>query len=141
LNNRIAATTERPPRPAATPPNSGGELFEPLPMNRFRPNIVVSGSDAYAEDDWNKIRIGETIFRGTKPSERCVITTVDQAKGEFDGKEPLKTLATYRMAKDVMPERVDSLGLTPNAVIFGQNLIAETNGQVINVGDEVEVMS
>jgi uncharacterized protein len=130
LNDRIAESQTHAGRLPA---------FRPLPMNRFRPNIVVNGSDAYAEDNWSKIRIGETIFRGTKPSERCVITTVNQAKGEFAGKEPLKTLATYRLAKQVMPERLDSLGVTPNAVLFGQNLIAETIGSEIRVGDNLKV--
>jgi len=117
-----------------------GMLAAPVPMNRFRPNIVVSGSAAFEEDSWDKIRVGEALFRGTKPCERCVITTVEQQKGEFDGKEPLKTLATYRLAKTVMPDRVDSLGVPPNAVLFGQNLIAETPGATINVGNSVEVI-
>ena len=112
----------------------------PLPMNRFRPNIVVSGSAAYAEDDWQNIRVGEAEFRSTKPCERCVIPTVDQSTGEFTGKEPLKTLASYRMARDVMPERYDSLGVAPTAVLFGQNLIAESIGSTIRVGDEVKIL-
>ena len=109
-------------------------------MNRFRPNIVVSGATAYAEDDWKKIRVGEAEFRSTKPCERCVMTTVDQAKGEFTGKEPLKTFASYRMAKDVTPERYESLGVGPNAVLFGQNLIAEAPGATIKIGDRVEII-
>lgn len=112
----------------------------PLPMNRFRPNIVISGSKSFAEDDWQTIRIGDAIFRTTKPCERCVITTVDQSKGEFTGKEPLKTLASYRMARDVMPGRLESLGINENAVIFGQNLIAESTGKTITKGDEIEVL-
>ncbi len=115
-------------------------LAEPLPMNRFRPNIVVSGSDAYAEDYWQNIRIGEAEFRSTKPCERCVITTVDQARGEFGGKEPLKTLASYRMAKNVMPDRLKSLGVGETAVLFGQNLIAENPGNVVRIGDVVAVV-
>lgn len=111
-----------------------------LPMNRFRPNLVVSGSKAYAEDDWKRIRIGNAEFRSTKPCERCVTTTVEQARGEFDGKEPLKTFASYRIAKDVMPDRYESLGVGPNAVLFGQNLIAEIPGGAITVGDKVEVL-
>jgi len=111
-----------------------------LPMNRFRPNIVVSGSNAYAEDDWGKIRIGDAVFRSSKPCERCVTTTVDQAKGKFDGKEPLKTLASYRMAKDVIPNRLESFGMSETAVLFGQNLIPETTGVSISVGDKVAVM-
>lgn len=128
LNERIIAK-----------PDEG--VHGPLPMNRFRPNLVVSGADAFAEDDWNKIRIGDAIFRSTKPCERCVVTTVDQAKGAFAGKEPLKTLASYRMAKDVMPDRYDSLGVGANAVLFGQNLIAETARSTISVGDKIEVIA
>lgn len=116
-------------------------LDAPLPMNRFRPNLVVSGSEAFAEDDWTRIRIGDSIFRSTKPCERCVTTTVDQLRGEFDGKEPLRTLATYRMAKDVIPGKFDDLGVGANAVLFGQNLVAETAGATINVGDQIEVVA
>ena len=115
-------------------------LEQPLPMNRFRPNLVVSGADAFAEDDWNAIRVGDTVFRSTKPCERCVITTTDQEKGEVDGKEPLKTLATYRLAKIVMPERIEALGVSANAVLFGQNLVSETPGATLRLGDKVEVI-
>lgn len=113
----------------------------PLAMNRFRPNIVVSGSPAFAEDRWDRIRVGDSVFRGTKPCARCVMTTIDQAKGEFDGKEPLKTLASYRMAKEVIPDRIEAFGMSENAVLFGQNLVAETPGVSIKVGDEVTVIS
>ena len=115
-------------------------LETPLPMNRFRPNIVVSGSEAFAEDNWQRIRIGEAIFRGTKPCERCVITTVEQSKGEFTGKEPLKTLSMYRLAKMVMPNRLEALGVSETAVLFGQNLIAEIAGATIKVGDELDII-
>jgi len=114
--------------------------FQSLPMNRFRPNLVVSGAEPFAEDNWMRVRVGEVEFRSTKPCERCVITTVDQARGEFDGKDPLRTLATYRLAKIVMPERLETLGVSPNGVLFGQNLIAEEHGGTIRVGDEVEVL-
>lgn len=110
---------------------------EPLPMNRFRPNLVVADGKPFAEDTWDRIAAGEGIFRSSKPCERCVVTTIDQSKGEFAGKDPLKTLATYRMAKDVMPGRYVELGLTPNNVVFGQNLIPENPGVEIRVGDEV----
>jgi uncharacterized protein YcbX len=91
-------------------------LPEPLPINRFRPNIVVEGCEPYAEDQWKQIQIGEVAFRVVKPCSRCKITTVDQQTG-VSGKEPLKTLATYRM-KD-------------GKVYFGQNLIHENLGQII----------
>ncbi|MGE3465678.1 MAG: MOSC domain-containing protein [Pyrinomonadaceae bacterium] len=128
LNARIQESETR----AATRPE-----FRPLPMKRFRPNIVVSGSAAFAEDDWKRIRVGDCVFRVVKPCARCVITTVDPAKGEFDGKEPLKTLASYRMARDVMPGRYEEFGHGPTAVLFGQNLIPEGALSPIRVGDEV----
>lgn len=114
--------------------------FRRVPMNRFRPNIVVAGSDAYAEDDWKRIRIGNAEFRSTKPCARCVMTTVDQARGEFDGKDPLKTLSTYRSAKDVIPDRFESFGMSPTAVLFGQNLVGESVGESIRVGDKIEII-
>ena len=86
------------------------------------------------------IRVGDAVFRSTKPCERCVITTTDQAKGEVDGKEPLKTLATYRLAKMVMPERLEAFGVPGNAVLFGQNLVNESAGATVRVGDPVEVL-
>jgi uncharacterized protein YcbX len=109
-------------------------------MRRFRANLVVSGSEAFSEDDWKKIRVGDALFRVTKPCARCVMTTVDPERGEFDGKEPLKTLASFRMARDVMPERLDPLGLDPTAVLFGTNLIPENPGVEIHVGDRLEVL-
>lgn len=113
----------------------------PLPMNRFRPNVVVHGSEAFEEGGWAKIRIGEAVFRVPKPCARCVMTTIDQARGEFDGKEPLQTMASYRLAKQVHPETFESLGQTATAVLFGENLIPENPGGVIRVGDEVEVLA
>lgn len=103
-----------------------GKLENPVPMNRFRPNLVVSGSDAFAEDDWKKIKIGETVFHVVKPCARCVMTTVDQKTGEKDGKEPLKTLAKYRNKN--------------GKVMFGQNLISEKAGSFIKVGEKIEII-
>ena len=93
-----------------------------LPMNRFRPNLVISGCAAYAEDRLGEIVIGDTTFRAVKPCARCQVTTTDQAAGVVMGPEPLKTLATYR----------DS----PNGVLFGMNLIPVQLGTV-RVGDAV----
>lgn len=115
-------------------------LDEQFPMNRFRPNLVVSGADAFAEDNWVRIRVGDAVFRSTKPCARCVITTVDQSRGVIAGKEPLKTLASYRLAKMVMPARLADLGLSDTAVLFGQNLIPENVDGVIRIGDRVEVI-
>jgi len=102
----------------------------PVPMNRFRPNFVVSGSDSFAEDGWKQIRIGATIFHVVKPCGRCVITTIEQSNGEKHGVEPLRTLASYRIPKRSIKKKI----------LFGQNLIAETVGEVISVGDKIEVI-
>jgi uncharacterized protein len=83
-------------------------LEYPLPMNRFRPNFVVSGCLPYAEDGWSRLRIGNVPFRVAEPCPRCAITTVDQKSG-VPGKEPLRTLATYRKS-----ERGASSGVTPS---------------------------
>ena len=84
------------------------KLVDPVPMDRFRPNLVFSGGKAFEEDDWDKVQIGEAIFKITKPCARCVMTTVDQSTGT-KGKEPLKTLSTYR--------------LMDGKVMFGQNML------------------
>ena len=109
-------------------------------MDRFRPSIVVRGSEPFAEDDWAKIRVGEATFRVVKPCGRCVITTIDQEKGEVVGKEPLRTLATFRKASDVRPVGYERFGHGPTSVLFGENLIPENPGAVVSLGDGVEVL-
>ncbi len=115
-------------------------LETPLPMNRFRPNVVVAGTKPFTEDKWAKLQIGEANFRVVKPCARCVTTTVDQIRGEFDGKEPLKTLASFRMAKDAFPKTFESFGHNPTSVLFGENLIPYNPGTVIELGDEIVVL-
>lgn len=105
-------------------------LDAPVPMNRFRPNLVVSGADAFAEDGWKQIKIGNVVFHLVKPCGRCAITTIDQKNGEKISAEPLKTLATYRIPKRSIKKKI----------LFGQNLIAENSGGVLSVGDEVEII-
>jgi hypothetical protein len=101
----------------------------PIPMDRFRPNLVLAGSDAYAEDTWTRFRIGNLTFRAAGPCARCAITTVDQLSGEGVGPEPLRTLASYRRrASD--PAKVD----------FGQNVIHETKSGTLHVGDAVTLL-
>lgn len=112
----------------------------PLPMNRFRPNVVVEGSERFAEDRWARIKVGEAIFRVVKPCARCVITTVDPSRGVFDGKEPLKMLSSFRAARVAFPTTFESFGHSPAAALFGENLIPENPGAVVRVGDEVEVL-
>ena len=101
-------------------------LAEPLPMNRFRPNLVVGGGEPYAEDDWHEIQVGETTFFGVKPCGRCIVTATDQKTGEI-GREPLKTLAAYRKRG--------------NKILFGQNMVFGRTGDRISVGDAVRVHS
>jgi len=96
-------------------------LPEPITMERFRPNIVVSGTEPFAEDEFASVRLGELSFRGVKRCDRCPVTTVDLATGE-PGKEPLRTLATFR--------RWDG------KVWFGMNMIHDGPGH-LRVGDAV----
>lgn len=128
LNRRIADGG-----PDAQPPGQ-------IPMNRFRPSIVVRGSEPFAEDNWAKIRVGEAVFRVVKPCGRCVITTTDQDRGEVVGKEPLLTLSKFRKAIDVRPEGYEKFGHGPNSLLFGENLIPDNPGAAISLGDEVEVL-
>ena len=95
-----------------------------LPMKRFRPNIVVAGSEPFEEDGWKKIKIGGLIFHLVKPCARCTITTIDTETGQ-KGVEPLKTLATFRNAG--------------GKVLFGQNMVVEGAGKLM-VSQEVEVL-
>jgi len=103
-----------------------GRLDAPLPMNRFRPSLVVAGGAPYAEDGWGRFRIGTVVFHGATRCGRCVVTTTDQATAER-GREPLRTLATYRS---------DAEG----TVMFGRNLVHETKTGRVTVGDAVEFL-
>jgi uncharacterized protein len=96
-------------------------LADPVPMNRFRPNLVFSGGIPFEEDQWSSLKIGGAEFKITKPCARCVLTTIDQDTGK-KGKEPLQTLAKYRNQN--------------NKIMFGQNLLL-LNGERIQVGDLV----
>jgi uncharacterized protein len=98
---------------------------EPVPMNRFRPNLVIDGCEAFAEDTWARLRVGAIVLRNGGLCARCIVTTTDQFTGAR-GKEPLKTLATYR--RDL---------IDPSDVNFGTNLIHETKSGTLRVGDEV----
>jgi uncharacterized protein len=97
-------------------------MDSPVPMTRFRPNIVVEGADPWSEDDWQLMQIGDVILENAKPCGRCSVTTVDQEQGRPTGQEPLRTLATFR--------KVES------SVNFGVNLIPRRVGS-IQVGDVV----
>ncbi|MBI4626559.1 MAG: MOSC domain-containing protein [Verrucomicrobia bacterium] len=111
LNDRLAAQGE-----------------ETLPMDRFRPNLVVTGCAAFAEDNWVRFRIGGVVFRAGGPCARCVVTTTDQLTAER-APEPLRTLATYRR------DPAD-----PSDVNFGQNLLHETKSGALRIGEAVTLL-
>lgn len=102
-------------------------LDAPLPMLRFRPNLVIAGATPHAEDAWRRIRVGAVTFDAVKTCVRCVFTTVDAERGGFDPSgEPLRTLKTYRRSK--------------RGITFGMNLIARGTG-TMRVGDAVTVLA
>ena len=100
-------------------------LEQPIEMRRFRPNIVVTGCDAFAEDGWEQFTIADIPMRGVKPCSRCILTTVNPETGGREGAEPLQTLMKYRK--------------WDNNVYFGQNVIHEKMG-VISIGDVITVL-
>lgn len=96
-----------------------------LSWDRFRPNVVVSTDFPFEEDSWEKFRIGDLDFMCAKPCARCVMTTVDQYTGKM-GKEPLRTLASYRTVK--------------NKVLFGQNVLIQSTKGILRIGDKVTLI-
>lgn len=100
-------------------------LATPVPMSRFRPNIVVDSDVPWDEDGWKHVRVGAIELEVIKPCGRCVMVNVDQATGRSMGKEPLKTLATFRQQG--------------HRVVFGQNAVPRGVG-AIRLGDPVEVL-
>ena len=106
----------------------GGWLAEEghpaVPMNRFRPSVVVAGTPAWAEDGWRRIRIGTAAFRVVKPCGRCVVTTIDQATAER-GRQPLELLGRRRRFGQQL--------------VFGQNMIPDAPG-FIRVGEPLQVL-
>ena len=105
-----------------------GRLPVALPMNRFRPNIVIRGLGPYAEDLVREFRVGEVMMRVVKPCTRCKITATDQATAEVDQQEPLRTLKTYRWNRIL------------RGVSFGQNVVVVSGiNHSLRVGQSMEV--
>jgi uncharacterized protein YcbX len=104
-------------------------LPAPIPMTRFRPNVVIDGVEAHAEDAMTRFRAGPVVLRGIKRSDRCPITTTDQLSGERDPRqEPLRTLATYRH------------DYVLKGVVFGQNCVVEAGvGESLAVGTQLTI--
>lgn len=100
-------------------------LDSPVPMSRFRPNLVVRGGEPFDEDHWGLVEAGDVRIRGVKPCSRCVMTTIDASTAET-GKEPLKTLSTFRR--------------WGSHVYFGENFLVEIPGR-LSVGNPVVVRS
>jgi len=99
-----------------------------VPMIRFRPNIVVKGCNAFAEDRWQKFMVGDNTLLGVKPCSRCVMTTVNPKTGQ-KGKEPLATLLEYRKKE--------------NKAYFGQNVLTDfkqSASLALSIGDPVEII-
>ncbi|MFL6108373.1 MAG: MOSC domain-containing protein [Marmoricola sp.] len=99
----------------------GEEVPAALPIGRFRPNVVVDGAEAFAEDGWARLRIGDVRFRQPKRVDRCVMTTISPTD-LTTSKEPIRTLARYRLADQL--------------TWFAVHLVPEGPG-TISVGDEV----
>lgn len=116
LNRRVSSTDD--------------ESVKPLEMRRFRPNIVVEGSRPYEEDSWQQFNINNIDFYGVKPCARCVLTTIDPETAQ-KGKEPLRTLATYRTWN--------------KKILFGQNVLGASTDQAvlgtISVGQSIEIVN
>jgi uncharacterized protein len=99
-------------------------LSQPVPVDRFRPNIVVSTQEPFEEDGWGELEIGSALLRGVKASDRCSVPTIDQRTGERTGPEPIRTLSGFR--------------LFGNGVFLGQNLTVRRPGR-ITVNDRVRI--
>lgn len=99
-------------------------LQTPVPMDRFRPNIVFTGGTPFIEDNWKHFTINDVTFYGVKTCSRCVVTTIDQ-QTTVASKEPLRTLATYRGVN--------------NKIKFGMNLLHKGDG-MIKVGEKIKVL-
>lgn len=98
---------------------------QPVPMDRFRPNLVVADCAPFAEDHWPRMHLADVTLRTAGRSDRCIVTTTDQLTGER-GKEPLRTLASFRRDP-----------VEPTSVYFGVNFINESKRGTIRVGDTI----
>ncbi|XP_031389602.1 mitochondrial amidoxime-reducing component 1-like isoform X2 [Punica granatum] len=114
-------------------------LKEPVPINRFRPNILVNGCKPFSEDLWTEIKINKFTFSGVKLCSRCKVPTINQETG-VAGSEPTETLKTFRSDKALRPN-----GKPRGLIYFGQNLVlkeslAGVKGKIIKAGDPVNVL-
>ena len=102
------------------------KVGRPMEMLRFRPNLVIEGAPAFAEDGWKRVKIGDVEFRVVKPCSRCIMTTIDPATAQRSAdREPMATLKTYRLQE--------------GGLMFGQNLVSDQAGH-LEVGMPVTVV-
>jgi uncharacterized protein YcbX len=114
-------------------------LKEPVPINRFRPNIFVDGCEPFAEDLWTEILINGFTFHGVKLCSRCKVPTISQETG-IGGQEPIETLRTFRSDKVLQPKSKPH-----GKIYFGQNMVWKDGfgdgiGKTIEIGDSVVVL-
>ncbi|KAF3845424.1 hypothetical protein F7725_008587 [Dissostichus mawsoni] len=109
-------------------------LEEDVTVKRFRPSIVISDCEAFAEDSWVDIQIGSVRLQRVKSCGRCIFTTVDPETGVISRKEPLDTLKSYRLCKP------SDQHIYQKAPLFGQLLIVKQEG-TLQVGDVVYKIS
>ncbi|KAL6601564.1 hypothetical protein ACP70R_044784 [Stipagrostis hirtigluma subsp. patula] len=114
-------------------------LKEPVPINRFRPNILVDGCHPYSEDLWNTIKINNLTFQGVKLCNRCKVPTINQENG-IPGTEPTETLLTFRSDEVLRPSHKNN-----RQVYFGQSLVCKESLSAkgkdkVKVGDPVYVL-
>ena len=103
------------------------KLAQPIPAQRFRPNLLIDGVEPHAEDSWKRIRIGEVELDLLGPCVRCQFPTIDFETGVPDANgEPIRTLIKYRRS--------------PKGVIFSQNATPRRTG-IVRVGDMVEILA
>ncbi|XP_050233622.1 uncharacterized protein LOC126682104 [Mercurialis annua] len=114
-------------------------LKEPVPINRFRPNIFVDGCQPFSEDLWKEIRINKFTFEGVKLCSRCKVPTINQDTG-VAGSQPTETLKQIRSDNILRPDKKQQ-----GKVYFGQNLVWKDKynggkGSIVHVGDPVVVL-
>ncbi|CDY29104.1 hypothetical protein HID58_086265 [Brassica napus] len=118
-------------------------LTEPVPINRFRPNILVDNCDPFGEDLWDEIKINDLVLQGVRLCSRCKLPTVNQETGVPDAAEPIETLMKFRSDKVLMPHKKPH-----GKVFFGKDMVWNwniTNNQgkgnkTIKVGDSISVL-
>ncbi|XP_023566156.1 mitochondrial amidoxime-reducing component 1-like [Octodon degus] len=108
-------------------------LEKKVKASHFRPNLVIAGCGAYAEDSWDELLIGDARLRRVMPCTRCILTTVDPDTGVMSRKEPLQTLRSYRQCD---PSKQKIYGQSP---LFGQYFALQSPGTV-RVGDAVYLL-